>query len=296
MSFRRTNNGLSNLAVFLRVDVVAFVEGGPPTISLSDLASGHGHTKTDDTAFWQVLFSCYRPTKRVRIRSVGSKNTLRELANLIAADQINNVYVAMDRDYDNHLGRQIIAPGILYTKGYSFENDIWAPKVVCELFWGFCPQERDNPDASSHIDSAFDRFHKDIARAIRANVALAANDQQLVLGEPALELIERENKGMPRFNIQQFRNKLRCRSKERKCFCPPSMNKLSPQDDCHGKVAAAVGYHILLCVLSLYRKKATLSWQLAIGQALTTFGQCLRNGDLVEHSAHYAKQFAQLPA
>ena len=296
MSFRRTNNGLSNLALFLRADVVAFVEGGPHTLSLSDLASGHGHTKTNDTAFWQVLFDCYRPTKRVRIRSVGSKTKLREIANLIAAGQIFNVYVAMDRDYDNHLGRQVIAPGILYTKGYSFENDTWTPNVVRELFWGFCPQERDNPDASSHINLAFEQFHKDIARAIRANVALAANGQKLILGEPALELIEREKKRMPRFNIQQFRNKLKSRSKERKCFCPPSVNKLSPQDDCHGKVVAAVGHQILLYVLSLYRTRAVLSWQLAAGQAITTFERCLRNGELVGHSAHYAKQFAHLPS
>lgn len=279
----------------MQVDVVVFVEGGPSTFSLSDLASGRGHAKTEDTAFWQILFDYFRPTTTVRIRSVGSKRILRELAHLIAADQITNVYVGMDRDYDNHLGRQVIAPGVLYTKGYSFENDVWTPIVVLETFLGFCPQERENPGASSCINLAFAQFHKDIARAIRANVALAASDQELILGEPALEFVEQGKNKMPRFKIQEFRSKLKRRSKERKCFCPPGVKKLSPQDDCHGKVVAAVGYQILRYVLSLYRKPAALSRQLAAGQAITSFGRCLRNDYCAEHSAYYAQQFVHLP-
>ena len=295
MIFRRTKNGLSNLKLFFGVDVVVYVEGGCRTISLEELSAGLGHKKTDDTTFWGAMFDYFRPKTSVHILSVGSKTTLLEIADLIKTAQVSNVYVAMDRDYDNYTGRLIVVPGVIYTKGYSFENDIWNSVTVLHIFRSLCPHERGNEMLLFQIDEAYKQFHKDIRRAIRANVALAAHDQALVFGDPAESFVVNQKKSVPQFNLDRFKQRLRDRAQNCKCFCPVPPTELNNHDDCHGKVAAVIGYRILLYVLSLYADSIILPKPFAKGLAITHFERCLRNGDCEEYLSHYTPQFACLP-
>ena len=284
------------MGLFFGVQVVVYVEGGKSNLSISELEDGSGHVDTVDVTFWRILFDYYRPRTKVHISSVGHKPTLLEIADLISSNRITNVYVAMDRDYDNHTDRQILCPGVIYTKGYSFENDVWVPIVVLEAFRALCPTQKNNTDIVTIVDRAFKQFHIDIARAIRVDVALAANGQGLIFGHSPEGLLLARKGTMPRLNVRMFRTKLSDRPKDCKCFCPTSPGNLNAHDDCHGKVAEAAGYRILLNVLYCYDKKASLSKKLAIGLALTAFKQCLRNGDCQGHSIHYKPQFARLPA
>lgn len=110
--FRRTNFGLSNQHLFFDVDVVVYCEGGET----------EEEEATFDELFWKRVFE--GNGKRVTCRSSGNKTMLMELAHAVSVEDVENVVVAMDRDYDHIFGRVIEHPRVIYTYGYSWESDV----------------------------------------------------------------------------------------------------------------------------------------------------------------------------
>src|SRR5665213_77182 len=136
MSFQHSPAGLSNLHIFSRVDAIVFVEGGESR-SIADVRSGKFDSISSDVAFWQRCFSELGPPIKLQFRAVGAKPTLLDLAREVAQG-VTGVYVAMDRDFDHLMGQAIRAPGVLYTFGYSWENDVWTEMVIEEVFYTLC--------------------------------------------------------------------------------------------------------------------------------------------------------------
>lgn len=110
--FSRTNNGLSSEHLFYGVDLVVYCEG-------EEL---EGEDSSFDEIFWAKIF--VQNGKSVQCKSVGSKTQLVELANKIAHESLQNIVVAMDRDYDDLKESEIEHPQVFYTFGYSWESDI----------------------------------------------------------------------------------------------------------------------------------------------------------------------------
>ena len=110
--FSRTAFGLSAEHLFHNVDLMVYCEG----------IEGEGEASTLDEAFWRQVLS--RNGKRVKCKSLGPKNTLFGMAELVTTEDIKNVAVAMDRDYDHLRGNTIHHHRVLYTLGYSWESDV----------------------------------------------------------------------------------------------------------------------------------------------------------------------------
>src|ERR1700737_2950464 len=125
MSFRRTNAGMSNLHLFHGVDAVVFVEGGHGSFTLDQLSQGFYNNQAYDIKYWQIVFASFAPEKNFHFRAVGSKDSINELMNLIVSNKVKHVLVARDRDFDHLTGALRPSPGIFYTIGYSWENDVW---------------------------------------------------------------------------------------------------------------------------------------------------------------------------
>jgi hypothetical protein len=129
-TFKRTRSGLSNQHLFYRVDFIVFVEGGCESYTKEQIISGFFHEETDDIIYWKNVFGCYLGSKKMKFKSVGSKSTIKEIAEDIVNDRIAAVVVAMDSEFDEVLERRIIHPKVVYTYGYSYENDVWNANVV----------------------------------------------------------------------------------------------------------------------------------------------------------------------
>ena len=153
MIFRRTTEGISNLHIFVGVDLVVFTEGGPRTISKDDALSGDFETSSLDISFWRQVFHQTRSDLSVEFRALGSKNTLREIAIEIKDGNIRQTCVAMDRDYDGHLSSLLNSPNILYTRGYSWENDICNSHIIESLFFKLSNVDPNNLHVRREIDS-----------------------------------------------------------------------------------------------------------------------------------------------
>lgn len=124
MTFKRTLSGRSNLPAFLGVNFVIYTEGGE--FDKEKKQSSH----SIDAVFWKGFFSRFLPKFSYEIRPLGSKDNLLPHAQDVAASKVKNTIVAMDRDHDHHRLCLIDHPCVIYTYGYSWENDAWRAEAI----------------------------------------------------------------------------------------------------------------------------------------------------------------------
>jgi len=146
MLFTRTNSGLSNLHLFYDADMVIFTEGGSTSFSIEDAEDGKHNKHSVDIKFWSHILSSNGYDKKVEFRALGSKTASNSLCEKILTNEIKNAAVARDRDLDEYLGKLMDSPFILYTKGYSWENDVFVKESTIDqvrsmLLSGSVPQE-----------------------------------------------------------------------------------------------------------------------------------------------------------
>src|SRR6185437_15614878 len=134
MSFHRTPGGLFNLRYFLKVDGVIYVEGGE-SFTAEQIMNGSYTAESHDIHFWRTVFRACGSSLKLAFRAVGSKTNLQKLARLVDNGEVTGTLVAMDRDYDHLFGNKISSPQVLYTYGYSWENDVWTTAIIEELFY-----------------------------------------------------------------------------------------------------------------------------------------------------------------
>lgn len=112
--FARSDAGLSGEHLFYDVDYIVYCEGSP--------VEGEGATL--DELFWHRIF-----TERgfsVYCKSLGSKTVVKPMAEKVVAENLQNVLVTMDRDYDELRGELIDDRRVIYTYGYSWESDVFS--------------------------------------------------------------------------------------------------------------------------------------------------------------------------
>lgn len=189
--FTRTPPGLSNQAAFLGVDLIVFTEGGTRTLSLQEVENGLDNGENGDTAFWQAVIEHHSPKdKRIYVKSVGSKTTVKAIAVLVAVGQVIKVVAALDRDLDVYRGTLIVHPNILYTRGYSWENDVWIEQALIAIFNSLSHNRSERDQARIEVASFFADLEKCFRSAVRIDRSLATANRA-VLPRDQLEDIVR---------------------------------------------------------------------------------------------------------
>lgn len=171
MVFLRTTSGLSNYNSFYKVDLLVFVEGGSESFSFQDIKSGKTNELSVDVKFWNNTINYFGSKKKIKILAVGSKGTLTQIAQKIKSAEIINCCVAMDRDHDDMDDEFKNVGGVLYTYGYSWENDVWDKNVIEELFFTFCPLSRSD-EIMPDIERLYNRFLQLIEGIVKLDVYL----------------------------------------------------------------------------------------------------------------------------
>jgi hypothetical protein len=150
MSLRRSAAGLTSLHLFFKVDVVVYCEGGTD-ISAADVLAGHGQEETLDVLFWMRVAEFLGATRKYHFKSVGSKLTLKSIAQDIQAGDVASIIVCLDRDFDWHCGREIVQKNVVYTHGYSWENDVSFPLAIEGVFFRLVGR---NPESDALFQQA----------------------------------------------------------------------------------------------------------------------------------------------
>lgn len=130
-SFIRTESGIKNEHLFHNTDYVVYLEGGQTSFSLSQVIDENlSSDNTLDIVFWSRLFSRFMPDKTVKYKSIGSKVVLKEIADIIITKDIKTVLICMDNEFDEMLNQRIQDKRVLYTYGYSWENEVWTLRTL----------------------------------------------------------------------------------------------------------------------------------------------------------------------
>lgn len=167
MSFTRTNSGLSNLILFYDVDFIVFTEGGCKSYSFNDICEGKFNEQSIDIKFWACVFKKYNLNKKVQFRALGSKNSSEKICKLIESNQVRNIIVARDSDLDHFYDCKYKSPYILYTHGYSWENDVFTPELVKEQIKSFLLTAEMPRDTGEMIDKLYTDFYRHAASLLR---------------------------------------------------------------------------------------------------------------------------------
>lgn len=146
-SFDRSASGRNNRALFYGVDRILYVEGG---------RDDKGAVESFDGLFWRRVFYVLRPELKLKILPRGSKDNVLQLAQQSVGDTI--VICAIDRDYDGILDRLVNRDSVLYTFGYSYENDIFDRQHLHQLFYNICPLCDHDLDIEQTVSELVDEF------------------------------------------------------------------------------------------------------------------------------------------
>lgn len=148
MAFTRTPHGLENMHKFYGTDYIVYVEGGQTQYTFDQVIK---YNKVNDSAidiaFWGAVFVKFGLKFSYIIKAVGSKTTALEIAKVVVsqAKKCSRIIVAMDRDYDFINKVNIKHPRVIYTYGYSWENDLWQKNQVVSLIKNqLCVQQLDS--------------------------------------------------------------------------------------------------------------------------------------------------------
>nr|WP_321411902.1 DUF4435 domain-containing protein [uncultured Allomuricauda sp.] len=132
MAFTRTSTGLQNQHLFHGVDFIVFVEGGQSYTKVQ-IDNGKFTEGSIDCIFWSKIFEKYKPSSKFKFKAIGSKTAVLQVADDILNNNLTTVYAAMDQEFDTVLNKIYKHDRILYTFGYSWENDVWNENVIKKI-------------------------------------------------------------------------------------------------------------------------------------------------------------------
>ena len=150
--FERSPKGQENTAEFLGVDYVCYVEGG-----------GGQTDRSADCFFWATVIGRLRPDLKIKFRARGGKAQLEQIASSIIEDEIGNIIVAMDSDYDRHDGTLIPHTRIFYTFGYRWENDLFNEENILRTIKSMALS---SDEIHSDAEVFFRKIYKDLIRKL----------------------------------------------------------------------------------------------------------------------------------
>lgn len=263
MSFTRTAAGLSNSAQFYDVDAVLYVEGKPQTVADS--------VGSLDLLFWRTVFNSYAPNLSVQILCKGGKPILLELADQVQREEIPNVLIGMDRDYDPELGSSIDHPAVLYTWGYSWENDVWTLSNIQKMINKYALVQPVPNEIVELVDSTYSNFLRSAKRYARANLATRlAGDETIVPTKDCRALVRLSRNSPPSFNKEFFRDRLRSFREQKTGGFTVHGVQISEGRHCLGHFIAYFGYHLVCSVLRRLGHNAKIDFDMMSTIAINT--------------------------
>ena len=129
-TFVRSVSGLINFRRFVKCTFVVYCEGGSQNIPLSDALSGAYNESAEDRTFWDALLRGVG-FQDIHFKPLGSSRHVIDIADYIITNNIPGSLAVMDRDFPGKK-RTFTDYRVLYSFGYSWENDVVVPKVVAE--------------------------------------------------------------------------------------------------------------------------------------------------------------------
>jgi hypothetical protein len=286
----RTPSGLKNEYLFHSVDLVVYVEGAASK-NISQVLAGEHETTSDDIRFWSAIFSVFADRTTIKFKAVGGKSVLIEIARLVRGASQRRTLVAMDRDFDTYIGMNLMDKHVIYTHGYSWENDTWQPEVIEDVFRFFCPGCPVAISVNAAVQTWYREITSDLRWPVYADFCLIGRSHsfQGIRGAPD-SVILLDSAGSPRINSHRIKGILRgIRGTTFPTFSALVPVRLNPWQDCFGHLIDVLVYRFLVSLLrTKCARRGKFPRETFHSAAVSLLKQQLQNGKLVHLQAHYS--------
>ncbi len=289
MNFRRTPSGLQSVHLFHSVDVVVYCEGGSPHSYEEAIQAAPQHG-TLDTFYWRTVAGLIGLKRNYHFISVGSKTTLRSIAEDVDRLNIESVTVCFDRDYEHQIGRQV-GPGqrTAHTYGYSWENDVMHPRVLASLLKGLVEEDNrvEHVIAEMHIE--LNALACALAKWVEIDIALYKKEEKCIISrQNPLSAIDMS--APPKLRISTLEAHLASLGYKRR---PKRVVRIEPSaalEVCFGKLVSRALYHYFLKTMLNLGVKTKMEYEIFMRFAIKEFSLIFREGLLPEFAAHLESQ------
>lgn len=122
MSFTRSASGIKNYSKFYGKYFMFYIEGKKASAS-----------KTRDELFYEKLLETVLGHQSFKIKTVGNKIDVLDYWEKIRQQNSSNSVAIIDRDLDGINCSIIESKNLIYTLGYSWENDFWGEEIVKKI-------------------------------------------------------------------------------------------------------------------------------------------------------------------
>ncbi|MGY2733664.1 hypothetical protein ACVWYO_001338 [Sphingomonas sp. UYP23] len=211
---------------------------------------------------------------------------------------ISNTIVAIDSDYDEVLGHRISDRRVLYSSGYSWENDLYEHVFIPELIRKLAHRASVPAAITKILTESLQQFEKDARLPIIADVlALIAGSSMIPREAPGRIVITSSNgTGNPTFNKKEV-IKLTKEAKERTSPRSPAVLTVMP-NGLKFLVGHCLSYAIMLMVRSTLKqmgyRKPTASEHIR-DVALSILDRQLLLNQLSPVAQHHYQQCVAIP-
>ncbi|MFV3127971.1 DUF4435 domain-containing protein [Niveispirillum sp. KHB5.9] len=128
--FIRTASGFGNYSLFTGAEFIIYCEGGSASLLEGEVDGGAYNACAEDVTFWRTVIDKSAPGKTIKIKPLGSKSAVVSYAKTILNRGDKKVIFVLDRDWDDISGKWINDSRVIYTIGYSWENDVFFPGMI----------------------------------------------------------------------------------------------------------------------------------------------------------------------
>jgi hypothetical protein len=290
MSFTRTNSGLSNLARFYGVDLIAFTEGGNNSFSISEVLRGSFNKASVDIKFWSGLFERYNIKKSIHFRALGSKTCSKDLREMISGGAVRNIIVTCDSDLDDYFETKINSPYVLYTYGYSWENDVWHPNFVMEQIKSFMFTQNLDAQHSEKFAEAYSALKSDAFRLLKLETIFRSSGVRLITDVNGERFLN--NKVLPKIKIDQVLKLIKEKKVgiQRPAVITKNIDIEHTLRFCYGKLVEAFGMSMITFICKSNEGVKNIPKDIVVANMIDRF----LNSKALESEEYYHQLFDKL--
>jgi len=264
MTFMRSRAGVSNQHVFHRSDAVVYVEGGSRTYSHAEVRGGKSGNTSTDILYWQSVFRAMAPDRIFHFKPVGSKGTLRQLAEDVRQDILQEI-------------------------------------ALKEAVFSVCPINRTTNEANldSDIASITENFVKQARCFVRADVILGSCGKGLFDRKKWSKYVttSKGQYGQPSFGKADLRSQVRdINSSKGGLRYELTVQTVVTKRDCFGHIIGTFLYRLFCHLVAKYSGSPNFSIVMACGVVIQHFRENLAHPRLADLQRHHEAQFAFMKA
>lgn len=246
MAFKRTKSGIANQNLFHNVDFVVFVEGGSKNYSKEEVDNNDYNKESDDIIFWERIFKKYKTDVSLKFKAVGSKSTAIKIAEDIVNNGISTAYVAMDKEFDDVLGKEFDSKNVLYTYGYSWENDTLSKELLKDLM--------DDLTAKSVKDSLiyepYEKFIKELKLSVYADGYQFTKSDSFFPRKGHMRCVNCDLRKEPKLKKDEINSLLnQYKLKKSTLYSFGNRNSIDTEKYCYGHLLADFCWHLISYLL-----------------------------------------------